>query len=54
MTKQEAIAYLRKRVQLDKLFAAVDPDPIADEELKEMEQSSEKEEKDLTTEENKV
>jgi hypothetical protein len=51
MNKIEAIAYLRKKVLLEKLSIATDTNPEAAEELSSMEKSSEKDEKDLTTEE---
>ena len=54
MNKIEAIAYLRKKVLLEKLSISTDTNPEAAEELKEMEQSPEKEEKNLTTDPSNV
>ena len=54
MTKPEAIAYLRKKVMLERLSVSTEPNPEAAKELKEMEQSSDNEEKNLTTEESNV
>jgi hypothetical protein len=54
MNKLEAIAYLRKKVILERLSITTDTNPEAAEELKELEQSSESEEKDLTTDPSSV
>ena len=51
MNKLEAIAYLRKKALLERLAITTDTNPEAAEELSSMEKSSEKDEKDLTTEE---
>ena len=49
MNKLEAIAYLRKKVLLERLSITTDSNPEAAEELDSMEKSSEKDEKDLTS-----
>ena len=54
MTKQEAIAYLRKKVLLEKLSITTEVNTEAAAELSNMEKSSENEEKDLTTEDTNV
>ena len=54
MNKSEAIAYLRKKVLLERLSLTTDTNPEAAKELKELEQSSESKEKDLTTEDTSV
>lgn len=54
MTKVEAIAYLRKRQLMDKLFSSIEPNSDAAEELDNMEKSPEEEKKDLTAEEGGV
>lgn len=59
MTKQEAVAYLRKRVMLDKLFERELPDPRkgtveAVEELDAMTKSPEDRKKNLTTDPSSV
>ena len=48
------MAYLRKKALLERLAATTDTNPEAAEELKEMEQSPEKEEKNLTTDPSNV
>ena len=54
MNKTEAIAYLRKKQLLERLSITTETNPEAAKELKEMEESPEKEEKNLTTEESNV
>jgi hypothetical protein len=54
MTKQESIAYLRKRVLQDKLASIPDIASETIEELDKLEQSPESEKKNLTNPEEKV
>ena len=54
MTKQESIAYLRKKALLEQLALATDTNPEAAKELSDMEKTFEPEEKDLTTEDSNV
>ena len=49
MTKTEAIAYLRKKVLLERLSISTESNPEAAEELGKMEKSPEDDKKDLTT-----
>jgi len=54
MTKQEAIAYLRKKQLLERLSITTETNPEAAEELEDMEKTPEDDKKDLTTDKSSV